>query len=239
MSSLVIDGVEISFEAGQTIMDAALAAGHYIPHLCHNPEFRPHGSCRLCMVRVNGRHAAACTTPAGEGALVENNSEELMAQRRLLLQMLFVEGNHACPACEKSGACQLQAVAYYCGMLAPELTHLYPRRDVDASHAEVAIDFNRCILCELCVRASRDVDGKSVFAVSGRGIEARLVVNAASGRLGDTSFAASDKAAHVCPVGAILPTHRGYEVPIGRRLYDLEPISRVGDVAAQEVKGDG
>ena len=239
MSSLVIDGVEISFEAGQTIMDAALAAGHYIPHLCHNPEFRPHGSCRLCMVKVNGRNAAACTTPAGEGALVENNSEELMAQRRLLLQMLFVEGNHACPACEKSGACQLQAVAYYCGMLAPELTHLYPRRDVDASHAEVAIDFNRCILCELCVRASRDVDGKSVFAISGRGIEARLVVNAASGRLGDTSFAASDKAMHVCPVGAILPKHRGYEVPIGRRLYDLEPISRVGDVAAQVFKGDG
>lgn len=239
MSSLVIDGVEIPFEAGQTIMDAALAAGHYIPHLCHNPEFRPHGSCRLCLVKVNGRNTAACTTPAGEGAVVENNSEELMAQRRTLLQMLFVEGNHACPACEKSGACQLQAVAYYCGMLAPELTHLYPQRDVDASHAEAAIDFNRCILCELCVRASRDVDGKNVFAISGRGIAAHLVVNAASGRLGDTPFAASDKAMHVCPVGAILPKHRGYEVPIGRRLYDLEPISRVGDVAAQEVKGDG
>lgn len=239
MSSLVIDGVEIPFEAGQTIMDAALAAGHYIPHLCHNPEFRPHGSCRLCLVKVNGRNTAACTTPAGEGAVVENNSDELMAQRRMLLQMLFVEGNHACPACEKSGACQLQAVAYYCGMLAPELTHLYPQRDVDASHAEAAIDFNRCILCELCVRASRDVDGKNVFAISGRGIAAHLVVNAASGRLGDTPFAASDKAMHVCPVGAILPKHRGYEVPIGRRLYDLEPISRVGDVAAQEVKGDG
>jgi [NiFe] hydrogenase diaphorase moiety small subunit len=239
MSSLVIDGVEVPFEAGQTIMDAALAAGRYIPHLCHNPEFRPHGSCRLCLVKVNGRHAAACITPAAEGAAVENNSEELMAQRRTLLQMLFVEGNHVCPACEKSGACQLQAVAYYCGMLAPELTHLYPRRDVDASHAEVAIDFNRCILCELCVRASRDVDGKSVFAISGRGITSHLVVNSPSGRLGDTPFAASDKAAHVCPVGAILPKHRGYEVPIGRRLYDLEPISRVGDVAAQGGEGDG
>jgi [NiFe] hydrogenase diaphorase moiety small subunit len=81
MSSLFIDGVEIPCEAGQTIMDAALAAGHYIPHLCHNPEFRPHGSCRLCLVKVNGRNAAACITPAVAGAEVENNSEELMAQQ--------------------------------------------------------------------------------------------------------------------------------------------------------------
>jgi len=230
----VIDGREIPFEEGETVMDAALAAGVYIPHLCHNPEFHPHGSCRLCIVTVNGRHAAACITPAADDAVVENNTDALMAQRRTLLQMLFVEGNHGCPACEKSGACQLQAVAYYCGMLAPELTHLYPRREVDASHPDIAIDFNRCILCELCVRASRDVDGKDVFAISGRGIGAHLVVNSESGKLGDSQFDAGDKAAHVCPVGAILPKHRGYDVPIGERLYDLNPISRVGDVAAQE-----
>ena len=96
------------------------------------------------------------------------------------------------------------------------------------------IDFNRCILCELCVRASRDNDGKSVFAIAGRGIDAHLVINAESGKLGDTDFAASDKAAHVCPVGAILPKHKGYEVPIGKRLYDRKPISMVGDVADHE-----
>ena len=230
----VIDGQRVPFEEGETLMDAALAAGVYIPHLCHNPEFDPHGSCRLCMVTVNGRHSAACITPAADGVVVENNSDALMAQRRTLLQMLFVEGNHLCPACEKSGACQLQAVAYYCGMLAPELTHLYPKREVDASHPDVAIDFNRCILCELCVRASRDVDGKDVFAINGRGIGAHLVINSVSGKLGDSLFDAGDKAADVCPVGAILHKHRGYDVPIGERLYDLNPISRVGDVAAQE-----
>ena len=230
----MIDGKTIPFAEGETVMDAALAAGVYIPHLCHNPEFHPHGSCRLCMVTVNGRHSAACITPAADGVVVENNCDALMAQRRTLLQMLFVEGNHGCPACEKSGACQLQAVAYYCGMLAPELTHLYPKREVDASHPDVAIDFNRCILCELCVRASRDVDGKDVFAISGRGIGAHLVVNSESGKLGDSLLDAGDKAAHVCPVGAILFKHQGYDVPIGERLYDLEPISRVGDVAAQE-----
>jgi [NiFe] hydrogenase diaphorase moiety small subunit len=148
--------------------------------------------------------------------------------------MLFVEGNHVCPGCEKSGACQLQAVAYYTGMLAPHFTHFFPRRELDASHPDFIIDFNRCILCELCVRASRDQDGKRVFAISGRGLGSHLVIDSPSGKLGDSSFAATDKAAHVCPVGAILPKHGGYEVPIGERLYDREPISRVGDVAANE-----
>ena len=235
-NTITIDGQVVPFSDGQTVMDAALAAGVYIPHLCHNPELIPHGSCRVCVVKVNGRTVSACTAPAAAGQVVENNSEDLTASRRTLLQMLFVEGNHICPACEKSGACQLQAVAYYVGMLSPRYPHFYPRRRVDASHPEVMIDFNRCILCELCVRASRDFDRKGVFAISGRGIHAQLVINAPSGKLGDTDFSARDKAAHVCPVGAILPKHRAYEVPVGARLYDQQPISVVGDVAANEEK---
>ena len=93
-------------------------------------------------------------------------------------------------------------MAYYVGMLAPHYTHFYPRRPVDASHPQAVIDFNRCILCSLCVRASRDVDGKNVFALSGRGIKTHLIVNAKSGRLADTDFSLDDKAAQVCPVGA-------------------------------------
>lgn len=232
-NQIKIDGQPIPFTEGQTIMDAAMAAGVYIPHLCHNPEFRPHGSCRLCTVSLNGRQVAACTTPATEGSEIGNNTHELTTKRRLLLKLLFIEGNHVCPACEKSGACQLQAVAYQCGMLAPEFTHFYPLRQVDASHDETVIDFNRCILCELCVRASRESDKKSIFTISGRGINAHLSINSPSGKLGDSTFSADDKAAHVCPVGAILPKHRGYNVPIGQRLYDNAPISQVGDVAAQ------
>jgi [NiFe] hydrogenase diaphorase moiety small subunit len=229
-----IDNQPVSFEEGQTIMDAAMAAEVYIPHLCHNPEFRPHGSCKLCTVKINGRPASACTSPAVDGAVVENNTDELMEDRRVLLKMLFVEGNHVCPGCEKSGRCQLQAVAYYCNMLAPEFTHFYPQRAVDASHPEVMIDFNRCILCNLCVRASRDVDGKNVFAISGRGIKAHLVIDSPSGKLGDSNFDVEDRAAQVCPVGAILPKHQGFDMPIGQRLYDQEPVSVVGDVARQE-----
>ena len=236
--SFTLDGRRIPFQDGQTIMTAALAAGVYIPHLCFNREFAPHGSCRVCLVQVNGRVQAACTTPAVAGQTVHNETGELREIRRGILQMLFVEGNHVCPACEKSGACQLQAVAYYVGMLTPHYTHFYPRRPVDASHSEAVIDFNRCILCELCVRASRDVDGKNVFAVQGRGIQAHLVVNTPSGKLGATNFSITDKAAQVCPTGAILTKHRGYEIPIGQRLYDRKPISVVGDVATlAESKG--
>ncbi|MGB5716737.1 MAG: 2Fe-2S iron-sulfur cluster-binding protein [Gammaproteobacteria bacterium] len=236
-----LDGVDIEFSEGDTIMDAALRAGAYIPHLCHNPEFTPHGSCRVCIVEVNGGQVSACTQPAAAGLEVDNASDAIVEERRNLLQMLFVEGNHMCPGCEKSGACQLQAVAYYTGMLSPHYTHFFPQRSVDASHPDTAIDFNRCILCELCVRASRDVDHKNVFSLRGRGIDTQLTINSPSGKLGDSTFAATDKAAHVCPVGAILPKHRGYEQPIGNRLYDRQPISVVGDVATYEPgnKGDG
>ena len=229
-----LDGKTIAIDDGDTIMDAALRAGEYIPHLCHNPEFTPHGSCRVCVVEVDGRQVSACTQPAVEGMEVDNSSDAIMENRRNLLQMLFVEGNHVCPGCEKSGACQLQAVAYYTNMLSPHFTHFFPQRTVDASHPDIAIDYNRCILCELCVRASRDVDHKNIFAIDGRGIDSHLVINTPSGKLGDSNFAATDKAAHVCPVGAILPKHTGYDKPIGERLYDKQPISIVGDVAAHE-----
>jgi len=237
--TFTLDSKVIEFQDGDTIMDAALRAGAYIPHLCHNPEFEPHGSCRVCIVGVNGRRVSACTQPVTEGLQVDSNSAAINEERRALLQMLFVEGNHVCPACEKSGACQLQAVAYYAGMLEPHFTHFFPRRSVDASHADIAIDFNRCILCELCVRASRDMDGKNVFSIAGRGVGSHLVVNSPTGKLVDSDFSASDKAAQVCPVGAILHKHRGYDRPIGERLYDRQPISVVGDVAAQDDKDHG
>lgn len=223
--SFLLDGRPVRFRRGQTILEAALAAGIYIPNLCHHPEFRPHGSCKLCTVKVNGRYGSACTLRAMPGQEAASDTPELNGDRRVLLQMLFVEGNHFCPGCEKSGACRLQALAYDLEMLTPHFEHFYPSRPIDASHPDVVIDFDRCILCELCVRASRDVDGKSVFALAGRGTASHVVVNSPSGRLGDTDFAVTDKAAHVCPVGAILTKRVGFAVPIGERPYDVDAIS--------------
>ena len=223
--TFTIDGKTIPFEEGQTIIQAAAKAGVFIPHLCYHPEFKPHGSCKLCTVKVNGRQTASCTMRAMAGMVVESETEEINAERRALTQMLFVEGNHFCPSCEMSGNCQLQATAYHLGMMSPHYDHFFPNRPVDASHPDVLLDFNRCILCSLCVRASRDVDGKNVFALSGRGIATHLIVNAKSGQLGDTDFTLVDKAAQVCPVGVILKKRKGFAVPIGERKFDQVPIS--------------
>jgi [NiFe] hydrogenase diaphorase moiety small subunit len=225
--SFALDGEDVPFQPGDTVLRAATRAGRYIPHLCWHPDFAAHGSCRICTVKVGGRAVAACTTQAAPGLEVESHTEELNAQRKTLLQMLFVEGNHFCPSCEKSGQCELQATAYEVGMAGPHFEEFYPDRPVDASHPDLLLDFNRCILCELCVRASREVDGKDVFAIGGHGIGTRLLVNSASGRLGDTDMALSDRAASVCPVGVILPKRHGFEVPIGQRRYDLKAVSDI------------
>ena len=229
-NSFLLDGEEIPFEAGQTVIQAAKAAGKYIPHLCWHPDFAAHGSCKLCTVKIigpnGGRFVSACTTQAAAGMIVVNRCEELDDKRRTLLQLLFVEGNHFCPSCEKSGSCALQATAYELGMLTPHFDHFYPDRPVDASHHDILLDFNRCIMCEICVRASRDADGKNVFALSGRGVNSHLIVNSESGRLADTDFATTDRAASVCPVGVILKKRVGFAKPIGKRDYDARPISQ-------------
>ncbi len=224
--TFLLDNEEIPFTPGQTIMQAAKAAGAYIPHLCWHPDFPAHGSCKLCTVKVNGRLGSACTLQAQSGASVENRSAELDDKRRTLLQMLFAEGNHFCPSCEKSGNCVLQATAYELRMMSPHFDMFYPDRPVDASHPDVLLDFNRCIMCSLCVTASREVDKKNVFAMGGRGLLGRKVhINSESGRLADTDFAVTDRAAQICPVGVILPKRKGFAVPIGERQYDKAPIS--------------
>ena len=237
-NTLTIDGRSVPFWDGDTIMEAATRAGVYIPHLCHNPEFTPHGSCKLCTVLVNGRACSACTFPAADGQQVLNEANELRDARRTITQMLFVEGNHFCPSCEKSGNCQLQAVGYHLNMMSPRFPLFYPRREVDASHPDILLDRDRCILCELCVRASRDVDGKNVFAIAGRGIAGHLIVNSFSGQLADTDMAAADKAAQVCPVGAIIVKRHGFETPIGERIYDFHDIGEVALEREKEIAGD-
>lgn len=220
---LTIDGREIEAERRQTILEAAEAAGVYIPRLCWMKDLTPFGSCRVCTVRVNGRAQSACTQPVAPGMIVENDTEEMQRHRRGLIDMLFVEGNHFCMFCEKSGNCELQALAYRMGITAPRYPYLWPEREVDASHPGVIIDRNRCVLCARCVRVSRDVDGKAVFQFVGRGPEKKLTVNAKA-RLEDTDLDVTDEALDVCPVGALLRKREGYAVPVGERAYDHEPI---------------
>jgi [NiFe] hydrogenase diaphorase moiety small subunit len=228
-----IDDVPVRGKPGQTIMKAADEAGIYIPRLCAHKDLLPYGACRVCTVMVNGRPQAACTQSVAEGMVVENSTPDLLEHRRSLVEMLFVEGNHYCMFCEKSGNCELQALAYRFGIMAPRYPFQFPERPVDATHPDVMIDHNRCILCARCVRASRDLDGRNAFQFVGRGPHKRVGINAEA-RLSDTKLNVTDRAVDICPVGAILKKRTGYRVPIGQRLYDHAPIG--SDIEKQKAE---
>ena len=218
-----IDGVRVEASSGQTVIQACDAAGIYIPRLCHHPELEPAGHCRICTCKVNGRNVNTCTLPAEHGMVIEKDTAELKSDRRTIIEMLFVEGNHFCPSCEKSGDCELQALGYRLDMIAPTLPYLWEHRKLDATHPDIFIDRNRCVLCSRCVRASRTEDDKTIFGFEGRGIHMLININT-QGRLDETGLAVADKAAHVCPVGCIVVKHTGYRIPEGTRTYDQKPI---------------
>jgi [NiFe] hydrogenase diaphorase moiety small subunit len=229
--AFTIDGRTVKGLPGQTILKVADAAGIYIPRLCAYKDLIPHGSCRVCSVRVNGRIQAACVQTLMEGMKVENDTPELLAFRRSIIDMLFVEGNHYCMFCEKSGMCELQALAYRFGITAPQHPLLHPKREIDLTHPDVYLDHNRCILCGRCVRVSQELDQKNVFQFVGRGHRKRLQVNAAA--LAATDLRVTDQVVVSCPVGALMRKRVGYAVPIGRRPYDHRPIGAEIEQKAQ------
>ncbi len=222
--TITIDGVELKARPDQRILEVALDAGIYIPHLCYHPDITPHGSCRVCTVKINGRFMAACTTPVENGMeIVNEGDEELDDLRRAMIEMLLVEGNHYCMFCEKSGHCELQALAYRFGILIPRYPYIFPKRDVDASHPNIYLDRNRCIQCGRCERTSHEIDGKHVFGMIERGIETKIGVDSED-NLSGTDLNVDDKAVSVCPVGAILVKDTAFRTPIGKRPYDVNPI---------------
>jgi [NiFe] hydrogenase diaphorase moiety small subunit len=220
--TIILDEKEIPARPGQTILKAAEAAGIYIPRLCAYKDLIPHGSCRVCSVRVNGRIQAACVQTVTEGAIVEHDTPELNEYRRNIVDLLFVEGNHFCMFCEKSGRCELQALAYRFGITEPRYRFLNPKRDIDLSHPDVYLDHNRCILCGRCVRVSQELDHKNVFQFVGRGFRKRLQVNGEA--LAATDLRVTDEVVASCPVGALMRKRVGYQEAVGTRDYDLRPI---------------
>jgi [NiFe] hydrogenase diaphorase moiety small subunit len=217
-----IDGKAVTGQPGQSILKAAEAAGIYIPHLCAYKNLIPHGSCRICSVRVNGRVQAACVQTVSDGMVVENDTDEIRGFRRAILDMLFVEGNHYCMYCEKSGMCEIQALAYRFGITAPQYPLLNPDRPIDLSHPDVYLDHNRCILCGRCVRVSQVLDNKNVFQFVSRGYRKRLHVNGEA--LAATSLNVTDQVTASCPGGALVKKRVGYTVPVGQRPFDRKPI---------------
>ncbi len=222
ISNFTIDGVKCMAREGTSIIDAARQNDIYIPSLCNLEGVPPKGACRTCSVKVNGKLMTACTTKISPGMDIENNTTELNDLRKSIIEMLFVEGNHLCPSCEKSGDCELQALGYRYTMTVPRYPYFFPKRNIDASHPRIVKDHNRCILCKRCVRAVKDEKGRSIFAFMDRGFETRIYLD--PDLAGQLTEELARKAADVCPVGAILLRGEGFKIPIGQRKYDKEPI---------------
>jgi [NiFe] hydrogenase diaphorase moiety small subunit len=217
-----VDGLECMANKGQYIVDAAKENGIYIPTLCNYTGIKPKGACRICTIKVNGKLMTACTTPVSEGMQIENNTKEIIELRKAIVELFFVEGNHFCPSCEKSGDCELQALGYRYSVMAPRFPYFFPQRGVDASHPKIIKDQNRCILCKRCIRAVTDENGRSIFAYRRRSHRVEIGIDTKLGKLLTDELA--QKAMDICPVGAILVKEKGFIVPIGERKYDNSPI---------------
>lgn len=220
--NFVIDGKECQSAEGKYLVEAAKDNGVYIPTLCNFEGLKPKGSCRICTVKVNGRLTTACTAPVHDGMKIENNTDELNEVRKEIIELLFVSGNHFCPACEKSGNCELQALAYRYKMMAPRFPFAFPQKEIDASHPRIIKEQNRCILCKRCIRGIKDEDGKSYFALKNRGKYSVVVVDRKLAL--EMSIEKAREAMDICPVGSILLREKGWDEPIGTRKYDKVPI---------------
>jgi len=164
----------------------------------------------------------ACTTPVANGMNVECDTPELNNLRKSIVELLFTEGNHFCPACEKSGDCELQALAYRFNMTVPRFPYQFPKRDIEATHPKLIKDHNRCILCKRCIRGIKDEEGKSIFAFGKRGHKITINIDTELAR--NMSDEKAKEAFDICPVGALLLRGNGFKKPIGKRKYDHQPI---------------
>lgn len=217
-----IDGVVIEAEKGQYIVDAARENGIYIPTLCNIQGVKPKASCRICTVMVNGRPMTSCSTPAADGMEIESNTDEIKNIRSSIVEALFVEGNHFCPACEKSGNCELQALGYRFNMMVPRFPYSFPQRNIDASNPKLMKDNNRCIRCKRCIKVLKDEKGRSMFAFQNRGNHLEVVLDHEVCK--DISDEMAQKAMDTCPVGSIIRKEKGFDEAIGTRKFDKVPI---------------
>ncbi len=217
-----IDDREIVTTKGKTVVEAARDNGIFIPTLCHFEGAEKKASCRICTIKINNRMMTSCTTPVADGMEIENNTEEINDIRKSIIELLFVSGNHFCPACEKSGNCELQALAYRFKMLVPRFPYSFPRKEMDTTSPKIIKDQNRCIACKRCIKTIKDEKNRRYFAFKNRGQKLEVVLDPVLGK--EMSDALAKKAMENCPVGSIIYKEIGFLQPIGSRKYDKQPI---------------
>lgn len=206
IKTLKIDGRDVGAHEDETILELARENGIYIPTLCNMEGLSKPGACRLCLVEVKGwnKLVPACVTYADEGMEVFTDSERLQNYRRMIVELMFSEGNHVCAVCVSNGNCELQSLAQRVGMDHVRFPNLEPVRQVDMTHEQFVIDRNRCVLCNRCLRVCDEIEGAHVWDIKGRGIDARVITDLDI-PWGDSETCTScGKCVNICPVGAIV-----------------------------------
>jgi formate dehydrogenase major subunit len=184
--ALTIDGQAVTVPAGTSVMAAAVYAGTQIPRLCATDSLEPFGSCRMCLVEIDGRRGtpASCTTPAENGMVVHTQTPRLAKLRRGVMELYISDHPLDCLTCAANGDCELQDMAGTVGLR--EVRYGYegdnhlrnPEALKDESNPYFTYDQSKCIVCNRCVRACEEVQGTFALTIAGRGFESRVAPGA-------------------------------------------------------------
>ncbi|MGE5257135.1 MAG: molybdopterin-dependent oxidoreductase [Hyphomicrobiales bacterium] len=231
--AITINGQKVTARPGETILQAAQAAGIDIPTLCHHPALAPIGACRVCLVEVSGQRTLqpACTFPVADRMEIQTESPKVVRARKFVLELLFSERNHFCMACEMSGGCELQNLGYRYGLdhwVYPTYTERLP---VDASPAHHAMDHNRCVLCRRCTRACAELVANHTLDLRQRGAHTMLCADM-DVPLGDSSCIGCGTCVNVCPTGALIDKRSAF-------MARPDAVDRVGTICTQCSVGCG
>ncbi|HNY68541.1 MAG TPA: NADH-dependent [FeFe] hydrogenase, group A6 [Bacillota bacterium] len=202
--TLTIDGRQVTVPAGTSVLEAATQAGVKIPTLCYLEGLNEIGSCRLCVVEIEGAKtlAASCVTPAAQGMVVHTNTRQVREARRAVLELIISNHPFDCLTCVRSGSCELQALAESLGIREIRFAGAKAHHAVDNSTPSIVRDPDKCILCRRCVAVCEQVQGVSAINVSGRGFNS-VVSPAGQLPLGDAACTLCGQCILVCPTGAL------------------------------------
>ncbi len=225
--NLEIDGRPVAARAGQTVLQAAREAGAYIPSLCYHPKLGSAGLCRVCAVEVEGANGlqTACNLPVREGMAVRTQTPLVLEARRLNIELQLAAGVHDCLACEATGRCELQDVAYRAGIERPGFADARERRaagatrPVDASSPFIVRDPDKCIHCFRCIRGCNEVVVNEVLDMGFRGAQSAVVCDNDL-PMGQSSCVHCGECVQLCPTGSLIEKKA---IGLGRP-WDLEKV---------------